>query len=125
MSILLMIIIPIKKQSIYIKKTGGGQGASSFPQNSVQFKYIDIITNLYNKNLDINNNYINVLKYVHEHKEIGDELIKLYPNKIICNSNIISLILTSVTHRMFSKKYFPTAYLNEYISIINKTKLIF
>ena len=86
-------------------------------------KYSNIL-NIYNNNLDINDNYINLLKYVNDNEELGNYLLINYPNQINNINNNLKLIIGSITHRMFSKKYFKHDYLIEYDEIINKKKIV-
>jgi len=112
-----------KEKSKYIKKIGSGQGKT----NSITNYYIlDSKFNInYNNTLSLNDNYINLLKYINNNEELGNYLLMNYPNQIININNNLRSILNSITHRMFSKKYFIDDYLIEYDEIINKKKLIF
>lgn len=115
-----------KQKSIYIKKIGGGQGngSNTIRNYGLDNKYNNILS-IYNNNLHINDNYINLLKYINDNAEIGNYLLINYPNQLNNINNNLKCILNSITHRMFSKKYFKDDYLIEYNEIINKKKIIF
>lgn len=115
-----------KQKSIYIKKIGGGQGngSNTIRNYDLDNKYNNILS-IYSNNLHINDNYINLLKYINDNEELGNYLLNNYPNQINNINNNLRRILNSITHRMFSKKYFKHDYLIEYHEIINKKKIIF
>jgi len=115
-----------EQKSIYIKKIGSGQSNSNniIRKYNMDNKYNNILS-IYNNNLNINDNYINLLKYINDNEEIGNYLLINYPNQLNNINNNLSNILNSITHRMFSKKYFKDDYLIEYNEIINKKKIIF
>jgi len=110
----------------FIKKIGLGQGSSNSITNNYNLnnKYSNIL-NIYNNNLPMNDNYINLLKYINDNEELGNYLLINYPNQINNINNNLQILLNSITHRMFSKKYFKDNYLIEYDEIINKKKIIF
>ena len=114
-----------KQKSIYINKIGSGQGTTTnvIGKYNLDEKYNNVL-NIYNNNLSINDNYINFLKYTHNNEEFGNYLLINYPKQIINIDSNISTIINSVTHRMFSKKYFLHDYIIEYEEIINKKKTI-
>jgi hypothetical protein len=115
-----------KQKSIYIKKIGGGQGncrLNTIINYDLNNKYNNILS-IYNNNLHINDNYINLLKYINDDEEFGNYLLINYPNQINNINKNLKSILGSITHRMFSKKYFKDDYLIEYNEIINKKKII-
>ena len=109
----------------FIEKIGRGQGIGD--ENVLNYnldnKYSNIL-NIYNNNLHINDNYINLLKYINDNEEFGNYLLMNYPHQINNINNNLKNILNSITHRMFSKKYFKDDYLIEYNEIINKKKII-
>lgn len=115
-----------KEQSIYIKKIACGQGKTNEVVNSYYLdnKYINILK-IYDNKLSLNDNNINILKYTNDNEDFGNYLLMNYPNNINDINHNLRRVLSSVTHRMFSKKYFKDDYLIEYHEIINKKKLIF
>ena len=114
-----------KRESIFIKKIGGGQGTMNM--NIRNYKLPDkfnIIYEIHKNNISLTDNYINLLKCADNNDDFGNYLISNYPNTLYNENKSICRIINSITHRMFTKKYFKDAYAIEYNEIINKTKII-
>lgn len=109
-----------KEKWIWIEKIGSGQG------NNDNFGNYNIILSC---NIDYNKNnndlLIDILNYTLSNEELEKNLIESYPKNIQTDNQRLSLILRSIRHRMFTKKYFKDYFNQEYNDIINKKKLIF
>ena len=115
-----------KEKSVFIKKIGSGQGLSNKINNyyKIKDKY-DEIFNIFKTNFSQTDNYINLLEYAYNNNEFGNYLIQCYPGRVHTGNEVLDLLLCSITHRMFSKKYFPDSFLIEYENIIQRKKIIF
>lgn len=112
------------KEWTYIKKIASGQGISNCNSNY----YFDIKTLPYDiKNRFNNKNelFIYLLKYINKNESLIKILIDSFPSDIITNNTMLSNVLSSIRHRMFTKKYFNDTYKKEYEDIVNHRIKIF
>jgi len=108
-----------------IKKIGQGQGCQASRRNILVPNNISQqLLKIYDSQETKNNNFIKLLQYTEKNIDIENFLIESEQNYIYINNEILSNILNSVRHRIFTKKYFYNNYIIEYQKIISKKKLI-
>ena len=111
------------KEWIWIQKIGSRQGMKFIKQDS--FNINKNLLPKINKYNDINDLLISLLKYINNNDDFAQLLINSFPKNIKTGNNKLDLVLSSIRHRMFTKKYFQDYYNKEFNDIISKNKIIF